>query len=85
MMEPCKHVWAIEPARPGQNGKSDGVCKECGETRQFANSVRVNKPFGGFVFLDPSFRAQDAELSGDVSAAAVVTRDYTRRRQRTDS
>ena len=33
--ETCVHYWMIEPS----NGhKSPGVCKHCGETREFTNS-----------------------------------------------
>lgn len=32
----CQHFWVIEPAK---GCTSPGVCRHCGETRQFKNSI----------------------------------------------
>ena len=39
----CKHFWVIEsPSGP----TSDGVCKNCGEAREFRNSLPMTR-WGG--------------------------------------
>lgn len=45
-MTDCKHYWIIDPAQSGV--PSSGVCRECGATKLFTNSInpKVN-PHGG--------------------------------------
>ncbi len=49
--ETCAHSWAIEPAHRRDHGgvhpMSPGVCRLCGEVREFENSIDKKIRFGG--------------------------------------
>ena len=71
-MTTCAHHWDIAPA----NGPtSAGVCRNCGESKEFTNTV------GGSQVSPAQFHVANranTTLDGDIRAAENVTHDYTR-------
>ena len=64
----CKHFWVIEsPSGP----TSDGVCKNCGEAREFRNSLPMTRWEGE---ADKAKNRAAAEATGATKEAASATK-----------
>ena len=77
-MTTCAHLWDIAvPDGP----TSIGVCRYCGDTKEFANHIALaqiyGKQSGGLPFslTNPI----NDQIEGDIRAAMGATFDYTRK------
>ena len=73
-MTTCGHHWDIAPA----NGPtSTGVCRNCGASKEFANTVVFDRKSDIPFHL---VNRVNTEMEGDMRAAQALTQDHTRTR-----
>ena len=77
-MTTCAHHWDI--AAP-DGPTSLGVCRNCGDTKEFANHAAIDKIYGKQAGGLPHFMTNKVndQIEGDIRAARILTHDYTRR------
>ena len=75
-MTTCAHHWDIEPA----NGPtSPGVCRNCGNTKEFVNNVDITFKYGRQNTVPFRVRnQQDNAIKAELQIALNLTTDYTR-------